>query len=133
MDGIPHERSLVEKFKGRPFAMIGINFGEDGGNVAAAEKKFGVTWRSFSHLGDFQEPDVSYDLDLQAAGYIMLVDSRGIIRYKGSESAFLSQLDSELEALVQEAEDAEETQKAADPAAQKSSESHADAENGPSE
>lgn len=106
MDGIPHERSLVEKFKGRPFAMIGINFGEEGGNVAAMEKKFGVTWRSFSYPGDAQAPDVCFDLELEGAGYIMLIDSRGIIRYKGSEAAFLSQLDSELEALVQEAETA---------------------------
>ncbi len=88
MDGIPHERSLVEKYKGRPFAMIGINFGEDGGNVAAMEKKFGVTWRSFSNLDDALPPDLVDDLDLQAAGYMMLIDSKGIIRYKGSELAF---------------------------------------------
>lgn len=104
MDGIPHERSLVEKFKGRPFTMIGINFGEDGGNVAAMEKKFDVTWRSFSNLDDALPPDLVDDLDLQAAGYMMLIDSRGIIRYKGSEANFQSQLDDELEALVQEAE-----------------------------
>ncbi len=106
MDGIPHERSLVEKYKGRPFAMIGINFGEDGGNVAAMEKKFGVTWRSFSNLDDALPPDLVDDLDLQAAGYMMLIDSKGIIRYKGSELAFASKLDTELEALVQEAETA---------------------------
>lgn len=86
--------------------MIGINFGEDGGNVAAMEKKFGVTWRSFSNLDDALPPDLVDDLDLQAAGYMMLIDSKGIIRYKGSELAFASKLDTELEALVQEAETA---------------------------
>ena len=35
---------------------------------------------------------------------MMLIDSKGIIRYKGSELAFASKLDTELEALVQEAE-----------------------------
>ena len=57
-------------------------------------------------LIDACHPMVRPHLDLQAAGYMMLIDSKGIIRYKGSELAFASKLDSELEALVQEAETA---------------------------
>ena len=49
---IPHERSLVEKWKDKPFALIGVN--SDGTNEEEGLKKFleqakemGVTWRSF--------------------------------------------------------------------------------------
>lgn len=104
MEGIPHERSLVEKYKGRPFVMLGINFGENNGNVAAMEKKFNVTWRSFASDKDNYAPDLVDDLEMSAAGMMMLIDDRGIIRYKGDEASFLERLDYEVEALVQEAE-----------------------------
>lgn len=104
MDGIPHERSLVKKFAGRPFVMLGINFGEDGGDVAAQEKKYGITWRSFASSEDAGVPEIVDRLELDAAGYAMLVDARGVIRFKGPESKLSKILDREIEALVQEAE-----------------------------
>ena len=43
---IPHERSLVEKYKDRPFAIVGVNTDSSKDEYAkkAAEQK--VTWRS---------------------------------------------------------------------------------------
>lgn len=109
MDGIPHERSLVKKFAGRPFVMLGINFGEDGGDVAAQEKKYGITWRSFSSSEDGGVPDIVDKLELDAAGYAMLIDARGVIRFKGNEGDLSDKLDQEIEALLQEAEAGEKT------------------------
>ena len=41
---------------------------------------------------------------MDAAGYAMLIDARGVIRYKGPESKLEPMLDREIEALVREAE-----------------------------
>ena len=106
MDSIPHERSLVKKYAGRPFVMLGINFGEDGGDVLAQEKKFDITWRSFASDEDQGVPAIAEKLELEAAGYAMLVDYKGVIRFKGPESQIEKMLDYEIEALVQEAEEA---------------------------
>ena len=108
MDGIPHERSLVKKYAGRPFVMLGINFGEDGGDVATYEKKFDITWRSFSSSEDGGVPDIVDKLELDVAGYAMLIDARGVIRFKGPEGDLEPKLDREIEALLQEAEKAKD-------------------------
>ena len=43
---IPHERSLVEKLAGKPFALLGVN--SDSREAYDAEvEEMGVTWRSF--------------------------------------------------------------------------------------
>ncbi|MDB4757160.1 MAG: hypothetical protein P8M80_19080 [Pirellulaceae bacterium] len=102
MDSIPHERSLVKKYKGRPFVILGVNMGEDGGDVASMEKKYEVSWRSFSSREDQGIPDIADTLELDAAGYAMLIDAKGIIRFKGPESKL--DADYEIEALVQQAE-----------------------------
>ena len=49
---IPHERSLVDKWKDRPFALIGVNSDntstEKGMELYKTKaKEMGVTWRSF--------------------------------------------------------------------------------------
>ena len=72
----PHERSLVKKYKGRPFVILGVNRGEDGGDVASMEKKYEVSWRSFSSREDQGIPDIADTLELDAAGYAMLIDAK---------------------------------------------------------
>lgn len=89
--------------------MLGINYGEEGGRVADQEKKFAITWRSFSSADDNGVPEIADLLELDGAGYAMLIDARGIIRYRGTESKLTPILDRELEALVQEAEEAAES------------------------
>ena len=86
--------------------MLGINFGEDGGDVLSQEKEFEITWRSFASSEDNGVPAIVDDLEMDAAGYAMLIDARGVIRYKGPESKLEPILDFEVEALVQEAEQA---------------------------
>ncbi|MEC9094379.1 MAG: hypothetical protein VX438_16840 [Planctomycetota bacterium] len=111
MEAIPHERSLVKKYAGRPFVMLGINFGEADGDVLGQEKKFEITWRSFSSSEDNGFPSIIDALEMDAAGYAMLIDARGVIRYKGPESKLEPILDKEIEALVQEAEEATKNKK----------------------
>src|SRR5262249_39527415 len=47
MAAVPHERELVEKFKGRPFVLIGVNGDEKKENALKAVQKYRINWRSF--------------------------------------------------------------------------------------
>ena len=43
----PHERSLVEKLKDKPFALIGVNSDTDKKKLKERMEKEKITWRSF--------------------------------------------------------------------------------------
>ena len=43
---IPHNRALVERLKGEPFALIGVNTDGDKGEYAKKAAEAKITWRS---------------------------------------------------------------------------------------
>lgn len=47
----PHERSLVEKMKGKPFALIGVNSDKTVEGAKKAVAKNRLNWRSFQNRG----------------------------------------------------------------------------------
>lgn len=82
---IPHERSLVEKWKDKPFALVGVN--SDGTDTAEGLAKYreqaqqlGVTWRSFRDEGS--TPRISDRWRVQGWPTIYLIDHAGVIRHK---------------------------------------------------
>jgi len=82
---IPHERSLVEKWKDKPFALIGVN--SDGTNEEDGLKKYreqakemGVTWRSFRDEGS--TPRISETWRVQGWPTLFYIDHDGVIRHK---------------------------------------------------
>lgn len=82
---IPHERSLVEKWKDKPFALVGVN--SDGTDTAEGlakyreqAQKLGVTWRSFRDEGS--TPRISDRWRVQGWPTIYLIDHTGVIRHK---------------------------------------------------
>ena len=82
---IPHERSLVEKWKGRPFALIGVNSDEhDTAEKQAEFKKLqqenGVTWRSFRN--DSIAPPIADTWRVQGWPTLYYIDHEGNIRHK---------------------------------------------------
>ncbi len=44
---VPHERSLVKRMEGKPFALIGVNFDNAKEDQKKSEEKNQITWRSF--------------------------------------------------------------------------------------
>jgi hypothetical protein len=117
MADVPHERSLVEKMEGRPFAVVGVDFDKDrdAARKVCAEKE--RTWRSF---WDYDEPrgPIARKWNVQAWPMLYLIDAKGVIRYKGDclsrdgvrgksdgETAPYHFLDEAVEALVKEAEE----------------------------
>ena len=82
---IPHERSLVEKWKDKPFVILGVN--SDGTDTEEGLKKFremakadGVTWRSFRDEGS--TPRISETWRVQGWPTLYFIDHDGVIRHK---------------------------------------------------
>src|SRR5436190_1806067 len=77
----PHERSLVQKMEGKPFALIGVNSDDDREalkNVLTEER---ITWRSFWNGGGRSGP-ISRAWQVTSWPTIYVIDAKGVIRYK---------------------------------------------------
>jgi hypothetical protein len=75
---IPHERSLVEKLKDQPFALIGMN--SDSKDVL--RKAMGsehITWRSFWDGGSTGGP-IATRWNVHGWPTIFILDEEGVIR-----------------------------------------------------
>jgi hypothetical protein len=99
---IPHERSLVNKLAGKPFALIGINSDQDPAELKKQLKEFQVTWRSFQN----QKPkgkSISDEWGVNGWPTLYLIDHQGKIKKKWLGSPSNEVLDREVEKLVQAA------------------------------
>ena len=76
----PHERSLVEEMKDKPFALIGVN-SDPKAKVQAALKRENITWRSFWDGGSTRGP-ISTSYKVRGWPTLYLIDQQGIIRHK---------------------------------------------------
>lgn len=82
---IPHERSLVEKWKDKPFVLVGVNSDgtdtEEGLAAYRAQcKELGVTWRSFRN--ESTTPPISDVWRVQGWPTLYFLDHEGVIRHK---------------------------------------------------
>jgi hypothetical protein len=88
MADMPHERSLVKRLEGKPFALLGVNSDMDREAFKKRVAKEGITWRSWWD-GSTTGPIASkWNVDLWPTLY--LLDAKGVIRYKGAALRALS-------------------------------------------
>lgn len=73
----PHERSLVEKFQGRPFALIGVNSDIDRAEARRAVRDEALTWRSFF---DGSPGPIASRWRIRGWPTLFLIDHDGVIR-----------------------------------------------------
>lgn len=114
---VPHERTLVERYAGKPFAIVGVNgdilpmpdvhvTGPDGkaidstAQVKDALAKHKITWRSFRN-GQF---GVGADWNVRSWPTVYLIDQRGIIRGKWKGDPGEKELDEAIKKLLKIAE-----------------------------
>ena len=102
----PHERSLVKRMAGKPFALIGVNGDEVGDQLNEKNKEAEITWRSFQNKRGGGQKDIASEWNLQGWPTLYLIDQDGKIRQKWLGSPGDEVLDKEIDALV-DAADAE--------------------------
>ncbi|MCA8952380.1 MAG: hypothetical protein KDE27_22915 [Planctomycetes bacterium] len=104
---IPHERSLVEKFKDRPFALLGVNSDRTNTEKGLAlyrekAKEMGVTWRSFQN--ESTAPQISDTWRVNSWPTLFYIDHEGIIRHKNVRNE--AEMERVLEEMIAAAEQA---------------------------
>jgi thiol-disulfide isomerase/thioredoxin len=101
MANVPHEVELVERFKGRPFVLVGVNGDAEKGKAMTAVTKHRIPWRSFWNGPDGPGGPIAKAWNVQGwpTGYV--IDSQGVIRPKDLHGKWL---DGPLESLVSQAE-----------------------------
>jgi hypothetical protein len=77
----PHERSLVERFASKPFALIGVNSDADRDVAKQAVKDNQLNWRSFWNGPKGTSGPISTAWNATAWPTIYILDAKGVIRY----------------------------------------------------
>ncbi len=78
----PHERSLVERLKDEPFALIGVNSDMDLKELKKAMEKENITWRSFWNGPGGRSGPISKAWNISGWPTIYILDHNGVIRFK---------------------------------------------------
>ena len=98
----PHERSLVKKMEGKPFALVGVNSDTEKAALKKAMEKENITWRSFFDGGKIGGP-IATRWAVQGWPTLYLIDHKGVIRNKWLGSPGDKVLDDAIDKLVREA------------------------------
>ena len=77
----PHERSLVKRLAGEPFALLGINSDGDREALKTVMEEEEITWRSWWD-GDNTSGPIATEWNVRAWPTIYVLDAEGKIRYK---------------------------------------------------
>jgi len=91
----PHERSLVKQYADQPFAILGINGGDELDLLKKLVQQKELTWR-FWFDGDTSGP-IHTQWRIQAWPTLILIDHEGVIRYRDLDGPLL---DRAIERLV---------------------------------
>ena len=90
----PHERSLVKRLAGKPFALIGVNSDEKT-KLKQVLKKENMTWRSWWDGGNTSGP-IASQWNVHGWPTIYVLDHKGVIRFKGPREEALDKAVDEL-------------------------------------
>src|SRR5262249_54997650 len=77
-----HERSLVKRLEGKPFALLGINSDSNREQLKKVLEKEKITWRSWWDGGSTNGP-IATKWNVRGWPTIYVLDHKGVIRYKG--------------------------------------------------
>ena len=97
----PHERSLVKRLEGKPFALLGINSDNDRDKTKESVQKEQITWRSWWDGGMTGGPTATA-WNVEGWPTLYLIDAKGVIREKWIGSPGEEVLDSAIDDLLEE-------------------------------
>jgi hypothetical protein len=98
----PHERSLVKRMEGKPFALIGVNSDRDKSFLKKENEKQHITWRSFWCGALGTSGPIPTKWNVQGWPTLYYIDHKGVIRAKNLRND--KDIDELLDKLVEEAE-----------------------------
>jgi peroxiredoxin len=95
-----HERSLVEKYQGRPFVLLGVDEDGDRETLREAQKKHQLNWRSWWD----EDNTIARQWKVRAWPTLFLLDGKGVVRWRSEGVPDSKVLDGVIEKLVKETE-----------------------------
>ena len=98
----PHERSLVKRMEGRPFALIGVNSDVDKEYLKKENEKQKITWRSFWCGKEGTVGPIPAQWNVSGWPTLYYIDHKGVIRAKNVREE--DKIDELLDKLVEDAE-----------------------------
>ena len=96
---IPHEKTLVERLKDKPFALLGINSDGDADKLKGILTKQGITWRQA--VDGSTEGELAKSWKVRGWPTIYVLDAKGVIRFKDLRG---EQLEQAVDSLLKELE-----------------------------
>jgi len=99
---IPHSREMVEKFKNKPFVLVGISVDAKKETLTEFMKKNDMPW---THWWCGAMGGIAGELKVGAYPTIFVIDAKGVIRNKFVGSPGGEVLDRAIEGLLKETED----------------------------
>jgi peroxiredoxin len=101
MGSVPHEKDLVDHFKGRPFVLVGVNGDRKKEDAQKAIAKHKIPWRSFWNGGEGPGGLIATTWNVRGWPTVYVLDHKGTIRHRYLHG---KRLDEPLEKFVTEAE-----------------------------
>lgn len=99
MSQVPFERKLMERMKGKPFVLLGVNADPKKDGLEKAMKDAGIAWRSWF---DGSPPGpIASRWDIRGWPQTFVIDADGVIRHI---HLFQKQLDDAVDELIKEME-----------------------------
>jgi len=98
----PHERSLVKRLEGKPFALLGVN-SDPKQTLKDTIEKENMTWRSWWDGGDTSGP-IATKWNVSGWPTLYVLDHNGVIRHKWLGSPGDAKMDAAIDVLLKEAE-----------------------------
>ena len=101
----PHERSLVKRLEGKPFALIGVNSDMDKEKLKKRIAEEKITWRSFWNGPEGTAGPISRAWNVHGWPTVYILDAKGVIRSKWArEEEMDKMIDQLLEDMTKEKE-----------------------------
>jgi hypothetical protein len=94
------ERSLAHKFRGRPFAVLGVNVDLDPQRLSGLQQTERMTWRS---VVDAPENAIAVGWGVGGLPTVYLIDPKGLIRFESAGAPDPELLEKAIEQLLAEA------------------------------
>jgi hypothetical protein len=94
-----HERSLVHRYAGAPFALLGVNSDESAGKLREVEHRAELGWPS---IHDGRGGPVCAAWGIEAFPTLVLIDAQGAVRWRHVGVPAEGEVEARVEALLRE-------------------------------